>query len=400
MLKKYSFLVFVSLLAPFVSPAQLKVGEKAPEIVITNWIKNVPNSNDLKGKFVIMDFWATWCAPCLESMPHMNNLANKNKSKPNLIFLAITDEKVDKVTWLLKRIPFSAAVVTDTTRQTGENSMVKSIPFCVVIDDKNIIRWTGHSANLTNETIDKIIEGETVSLVEKDKLSLPDETKTMYNALYDRYARYFDDEDLKEYFSMGPIIPEKFGAEYFKGGIKNFPYNQFVVGDKLVRRLSIFLDVAENQILLPDNLSSSCISYCYKSQVKNTKKQVMDTILHRLNLKDSMSDSLMDVIQLEIADKEILKRFLADSIAHVGRSSSSETYAAIDYDDFSKLTRTIEEKFQKIVIMKPDSIWNRKMSLTLKIDNIQNLITSLKQYGIKMTMIKKKLPVYRFVLRN
>ena len=400
MIKKYSFLVFVCLLAPFVSPAQLKVGEKAPEIVITNWIKNVPKSNDLKGKFVIIDFWATWCAPCLESMPHMNNLVNKNKSKSNLIFLAVTDEKVDKVNWLLNRIPFSAAVVTDTTRQIGENFMVKSIPFCVVIDDKNIIRWTGHSADLTSETIDKIMEGEIVSLVEKDKSSLPDETKTMYNALYDRYARYFDDEDLKEYFSMGPIIPEKFGAEYLRGGDKRYPYKEFVVGDKLVRRLSIFLDAAENQILLPDNLSGSCISYCYKSQLKNTKKHVMDTILHSLHLKYSISDSLMDVIQLEVAEKETLKRFLADSIARVGRSSSSDTYAAIDYDDFSKLTRAIEEKFQKVVVMKPDTIWNRKMSLTIKIDNIQNLTTSLKPYGIKMTMIKKKLPVYRFLLRN
>lgn len=400
MLKKYSFLVFVCLLAPFVSPAQLKVGDKAPELVITNWLKNVPKSTDLKGKFIVIDFWATWCAPCLESMPHMNNLVNKNKSKSNLIFLAITDEQVDKVTWLLKRIPFSATVVTDTTRQTSENFSVSSIPFCVVIDDENIVRWNGHSANLTNETIDKIIKGETVSLVGKDKSSLPDETKNMYNALFDRYATYYDDKDLKEYFSMGPIIPEKFGAQYYKGGVKNFPYHEFVVGDKLGRRLSIFLDVAENQILLPDNLSSSCISYCYKSQLKNTKEQVMDTILHSLRLKYSMSDSLMDVIELEVADKGILKRFLADSIAHVGRSSSSETYAAIDYDDFSKLARTIEEKFQKIVIMKPDSIWNRKMSLTIKIDNIQNLITSLKPYGIKMTMTKKKLPVYRFVLRN
>jgi len=399
MIKKYSFLVFVCLLAPFVSPAQLKVGGKAPELVITNWLKNVPKSTDLKGKFIVIDFWATWCAPCLESMPHMNNLVNKNKSRSNLVFLAITDEKVDKVTWLLKRIPFSAAVVTDTTRQTSENFSVSSIPFCVVIDDKNIIRWTGHSADLTNETIDKIMEGETVSLVKKHKSSI-DETKIMYNALYDRYARYFDDDDLKEYFSMGPIIPEKFGAEYLRGGDKRYPYKEFVVGDRLVRRLSIFLDVAENQIRLPDNLSSSCISYCYKSQLKNTKEQVMDTILQRLNLKDSMSDSLMDVIQLEVADKGILKRFLADSIAHVGRSSSSETYAAIDYDDFSKLTRTIEEKFQKIVIMKPDSIWNRKMSLTIKIDNIQNLIASLKQYGIKTTIIKKKLPVHRFVLRK
>lgn len=399
MLKKYFFLVFVFLLASFASPAQLKVGEKAPEIVITNWIKNVPKSTDLKGKFIVIDFWATWCAPCLESMPHMNNLVNKYKSQSNLVFLAMTDEKVDKVNWLLKRIPFSAAVVTDTTRQTSENFSVSSIPFCVVIDDKNIVRWTGHSADLTNETIDKIMEGETVNLVKKHNSSI-DEIKTMYNALYDRYARYFDDEDFKEYFSMGPIIPEKFGAEYLRGGDKRYPYKEFVVGDRLVRRLSIFLDVAENQMLLPDNLSGSCISYCYKSQLKNTKEQVIDTILHSLRLKYSISDSLIDVIQLEVVQKETLKRFLADSIARVSRSSSSDTYAAIDYDDFLKLTRAIEEKFQKVVVMKPDSIWNRKMSLTIKIDNIQNLITSLKQYGIKTTIIKKKLPVYRFVLRK
>ncbi|RZK68953.1 MAG: redoxin domain-containing protein [Pedobacter sp.] len=144
----FGILSFVNL-----SNAQVKVGEKAPELVIKEWIKNVPKSKDLKGKFIVIDFWATWCAPCLETVPHFNKLIEQNKSRNDLVFLALTDEKRDKVDFLLKRVSFSAAVVSDPSRKIFDDYKIDRIPTCVIIDDKNQIKWVGHSGILNNEMI-------------------------------------------------------------------------------------------------------------------------------------------------------------------------------------------------------------------------------------------------------
>ena len=202
-----------------------------------------------------------------------------------------------------------------------------------------------------------------------------EDTEKMHYDLFDRYLVYFDDNDLKEYFDMGPVTSQEWtGARLFSGG-----------------------EVADNQVLLPDDLTESYISYCYKSVVKNTKEDVMDTILHHLNLKYTVVDSLMDVMQLEIVDKDLFNTFISDPEARSSHSSNSDIYATIDNYDFSHLQRTIQIIFQKAVALKDvEGLFNNKISMTVQIDNMENLMASLKTYGIKNTIVKKVMPVYRF----
>ncbi|WP_316847293.1 TlpA disulfide reductase family protein [Pedobacter psychrodurus] len=398
---RYVFFLALIFLFPFIGQSQVKVGEQAPHIEITSWIKNVPEIKDLKNKFIVIDFWATWCAPCLETVPHINNLVAKNISNKNLVFLAMTDEKEEKVNWLLKRVQFSAAVVTDVSRQTFDDFNVKFIPLCVMIDDTGIVRWVGNPGELSNEIIQGIREEKPVPLSpEKKTLMVAKEVDELYASLTTKYATYINDKDLKEYFSMTLSMFSRNPSSFLNKS--NSSYNEMIISNGLPHSLAALFDVSESQIILPEKFSKTYISYCYKSEKKTAAKQVSNVILDELNLKPVVTDSLIEVFQFEVSDQELLRKFAPSglSTAQVGHSSWSKSYIGIDHEKFDKLVKLVEDKFQKPVFLKQNNIFEDKMSITVKVEHEEDLIQSLASYGIKAIVVKKKMPVYHFKERN
>lgn len=63
----------------------MNIGDSAPEIKVSKWIKGTPVESYERGKIYIVEFWATWCSPCKESIPHLTELAQKYKDKVTII---------------------------------------------------------------------------------------------------------------------------------------------------------------------------------------------------------------------------------------------------------------------------------------------------------------------------
>jgi peroxiredoxin len=88
---------------------------------------------DLRGKVVLVNFWATWCPPCRKEMPDLDTLFNKFKDQ-GLIVLAISDEEAAKVNPFIAERKIGYAILLDPGRKVNELFQVEGIPKSFVYD--------------------------------------------------------------------------------------------------------------------------------------------------------------------------------------------------------------------------------------------------------------------------
>ncbi len=81
----------------YISQPELARARMAPPFAITTTDGQRVSMDDLAGKVVLIDFWATWCAPCREALPHMREIANKFQGQP-LVVLSVSLDK-DEQKW-------------------------------------------------------------------------------------------------------------------------------------------------------------------------------------------------------------------------------------------------------------------------------------------------------------
>src|SRR4051794_41097831 len=71
--------------------AKLKVSDKAPPVKVTKWLQGKEVKEFAEGKVYVMEFWATWCGPCIVMMPHMSELQAEYKDK-GVTFVGFTSK--------------------------------------------------------------------------------------------------------------------------------------------------------------------------------------------------------------------------------------------------------------------------------------------------------------------
>ena len=134
-------------------------GQQVPSLQLGEWINKAPapNQNPFQDKITILEFWATWCGPCVKAIPHINELVDSLKDEP-VIFVSITKEPREKVIPFVEKNPMKAYVVLDQNGITNNDYKIRFIPKAFIIHPTGALLWHGHPSEITLDFLRKILD--------------------------------------------------------------------------------------------------------------------------------------------------------------------------------------------------------------------------------------------------
>ena len=160
-------------LLPDVKTPELWLGADAPKLELAQFVKGESVSQFEKGHTYVVEFWATWCGPCIKAFPHLSELQKKMKDDVTFMGINVWDtkngesqaERIERVTEFVKdqgkKMSYTVAV------EDGEK-MAKTwlkpagqdgIPAAFIVNGEGEIAWIGHPMNM-DEPLKQIVAGE------------------------------------------------------------------------------------------------------------------------------------------------------------------------------------------------------------------------------------------------
>jgi thiol-disulfide isomerase/thioredoxin len=139
----------------------LTIGQVPPELSYFSISENkivAYKEEDFKDKDWLIDFWATWCGPCIESIPHLNKLEVEYKNK-SVKFISITYEPENLTEKFLADHPMKSDVGLDDDFNMFRSYNAWAIPNVVMINSKGKIAGRIHPSRLTEEVIEALLKG-------------------------------------------------------------------------------------------------------------------------------------------------------------------------------------------------------------------------------------------------
>jgi thiol-disulfide isomerase/thioredoxin len=138
---------------------------------ITDLSGKAVTANDLKGKIVILNFWATWCVPCMQEMPYFQQVYNRYKDNPNVRFMVVNSGANNTIEdarkWAKENTQYSFPIYFNNDKNIGEKIGFAVIPTIAVLDKDGKLQF--RTVGFEGAILEKKLPIQIEMLLEKSK---------------------------------------------------------------------------------------------------------------------------------------------------------------------------------------------------------------------------------------
>ncbi len=367
-----------------------EIGKPVPNYTFSNILNSKENKislKDLKGKTVILEFWATWCGPCIPAMKKLDSL--QKEFKDDLEIIAISAENEDRLEKFIKSTSTSLCIVSDSTHT--ESFKYKVIPHSVIIDKNGVVRAITNPENINIDVIKNLISNNKIDLDLKDDFYIDPNSKVntikkVANSNYRIELKSYDQE-------------KRGGSQILKDPEGNI--NGIEMWNSPIPRLyqTLFEIASSSRMIYKDSLGENDFPY-----EKNYQYNLTIEVSHKYQDKwreigiDFLNENF-DVnakIGIDTLECYVLKN--VDSTIKESNSDSSEymfmgTILKTKKIKMSQLAEYLEN-FTSIPVLDQTNLNGEyDIELEWQAEDPKTLHTELKKYGLIFEKSDKKLPV-------
>jgi thiol-disulfide isomerase/thioredoxin len=133
-------------------------GKPRQGINVTGWVNGEVKPADMKGKVVVLDFYATWCGPCMAAIPHNNEMLKKYKDQGLVIVgVCTSDRGQERMEQTVKDRGIEYPTARDSQNLSEAAWHVHYYPTYAIIDRKGIVRIVGLQPDHVEEVVKKLL---------------------------------------------------------------------------------------------------------------------------------------------------------------------------------------------------------------------------------------------------
>lgn len=379
-------IILIGLLLINYAFAQVKNQEQVPNFKFET-ILNAPvkkaELNQFKGKLVWIEFWATWCGPCLSAMPHLQKLQAKYKDKLQVI--TVTDEGDERIKLFLKARPSNLWFAIDTARSFVKIFPYRVIPHSALISPTGKLIAVTLPENITENVIDSVLSGKEVHLPEKKDNLTTDFIKDYFFAEDTLQTRFLIQPEIKG----GPGMMVTFADKPAFAG-RRLTFVNVGLGTMYSKA---FGDFPYERTINRTNEKEDKM-YCLDIIVKD-KKDLIPTLkselLKRFDLQAKTEKQIKDVYVLKIVDQKKFNKIARNTS---GKRTYMSMHGKIDQEsitmiDFADFLESFGD-YKSLIIDETNNTEKLDIKFSFQPENPESLAKIIKDMGLSLEKVKRE----------